>query len=89
MQAETNNNGTLGTVALDSWARGRRVVPHWRFLLAWAPRRAAVHRRRRDAGCCACVLLHTGTRPQHHHYLPQSTPTTPISTVGILIAHNR
>lgn len=32
MWTQMNNNGMLGTVALDSWGCGRQVVPHWRFL---------------------------------------------------------
>lgn len=47
MWTEMNNNGMLGTVALDYWGCGRQVVPHWRFLRGEDVGAASYCRRRR------------------------------------------
>lgn len=77
MWTGTNNNGTLGTVAPDSWARGRRVVPHWRFLHGVGAAARGSPATRRRTGRCACDGERTftprraGTRLLlHHYYLP-------------------
>lgn len=74
MWTETNNNGMLGTVALDSWGCGRQVVPHWRFLrgedvgaASYCPAattaRARAQRRRRSVQSRQLPVMHY-SRPQ-------------------------
>lgn len=61
MWTEMNNNGMLGTVALDSWGCSRQVVPHWRFL------------RGEDVGARRQLLpaATTARAPAEHRHTPE------------------